>query len=76
MIAQANIKSKTVIIEVEGMTCGGCASHIDETLKKLKGVVSAKASYKNKNVKVICNPNQITLERIKKAINKIGYRAK
>jgi len=67
---------KTLIIEVEGMTCEGCASHIDETLKKLKGVISAKASYKDKNVKVVYNPNQITLEKIKKAINEIGYIAK
>lgn len=67
---------KTLIIEVEGMACEGCASHIDETLKKLKGVISAKASYKDKNVKVVYNPNQITLEKIKKAINEIGYIAK
>lgn len=69
-------QNKTVIIEVEGMTCEGCASHIDETLKKLKGVISAEASYKNKNVKVVYNPNQITLEKIKNAINEIGYVAK
>lgn len=69
-------QNKTIIIEVEGMTCEGCASHIDETLKKLKGVISAKASYKDKNVKVVYNPNQITLEKIKKAINEIGYVAK
>ncbi|CAN5661075.1 hypothetical protein BH20ACI4_BH20ACI4_14010 [soil metagenome] len=69
-------QNETVIIEVEGMTCEGCASHIDETLKKLKSVISAKASYKDKNVKVVYNPNQITLEKIKKAINEIGYVAK
>lgn len=69
-------QNKTVTIEVEGMTCNGCASHIDETLKKLKGVISAKASYQDKNVKVVYNPNQITLENIKKAINDIGYVAK
>lgn len=69
-------QSTTVTIEVEGMTCEGCASHIDVTLKKLKGVISAKASYKNKNVKVVYDPSQITLDRIKKAINDLGYVAK
>lgn len=69
-------KPKTVIIAVEGMTCEGCATHINEELKKLKGVISAEASYKNKNVKVVYNPNQVTLEQIKKAINDIGYVAK
>ena len=32
--------------------------------------------YQNKNVKVVYNPKQITLEQIKKAINEIGYKAK
>lgn len=72
-LSENDAESKTVIIEVEGMTCGGCEPHIDETLKKLNGVVSAKASYKNKNVKVVFNPSQITLQKIKKAINDIGY---
>lgn len=70
---QAN---KTVIIEVEGMTCEGCAVHINETLKKLKGIISAEANYPQKNVKVVYNPKQITFEQIKKAIDEIGYKAK
>ena len=71
--AQAN---KTAIIEVEGMTCEGCAVHINETLKKVKGIVSAEANYPQKNVKVVYNPKQITLKQIKKAIDEIGYKAK
>ncbi len=68
--------NKTIVIEVEGMTCEGCAAHIDETLKQLNGVVSSKASYPKKNVAVVFNPKQITLEQIKKAIDEIGYKAK
>ncbi len=68
--------AKTVVIDVEGMTCEGCASLIDETLNKVKGVISAKASYKNKNVKVVYNPKQITLVEIKKTISDLGYRPK
>ncbi|MDQ3322225.1 MAG: cation transporter [Acidobacteriota bacterium] len=64
------------MIDVEGMTCQGCAAHIDETLRQLNGVVSCKASYPKKNVTVVFNPKQITLEQIKKAINGIGYKAK
>jgi copper chaperone CopZ len=70
---QAN---KTAVIEVEGMTCEGCAVHINETLKKLNGVFSAEADYPKKNVKVVFNPKQITLAQIKKAIDEIGYKAK
>ena len=68
--------NKTIVIEVEGMTCAGCEPHINETLKELKGVVSSEASYRNKNVKVIYNPNQVSVEQMKAAINEIGYKAK
>lgn len=68
--------NQTVVIEVEGMTCAGCEPHINETLKELKGVATSEASYRNKNVKVVYNPNQINLEQIKKAIDEIGYKAK
>lgn len=71
--SQAN---KTAVIAVEGMTCAGCEPHINETLKALNGVVSSEASYRNKNVKVVYNPKQISLEQIKKAIDEIGYKAK
>ncbi len=71
-----SLANKTVVIDVEGMTCEGCAAHINETLKKLNGVVSAEADYPKKNVKVVFNPKQITLAQIKKAIGEIGYKAK
>ena len=75
-IAAENIANKTIVIQVEGMTCVGCEPHIDETLKELKGVVSSEASYRHKNVKVVYNPNQVSVEQIKGAINEIGYTAK
>jgi len=71
-----SVANKTVVIDVEGMTCEGCAVHINETLRKLKSVVSTEANYSKKNVTVVFNPKQITLEQIKKAIDKIGYKAK
>lgn len=68
--------NKTVVIEVEGMTCEGCATQINETLRKMKGIISAEASYPNKNVRVVYVDKQITLDEIKQAINALGYKAK
>jgi copper chaperone CopZ len=76
VVSETEKANKTAVIEVEGMTCEGCAVHINETLKKLNGVVSAEASYPKKNVTVVFNPKQIMLEQIKKAIDEIGYKAK
>lgn len=64
---------KAIVIAVEGMTCEGCASHINVALKRIKGVYSAEASYPEKNVKVVYNPKQVTVERIKQGIHDAGY---
>jgi copper chaperone CopZ len=67
---------KTIVIAVEGMTCEGCASQLNVALKRLKGVIAAEANYPEKNVKVVYNPKQVTVERIKKAIYDAGYTPK
>ena len=64
---------KTIVIAVDGMTCEACASHIGVALKRIKGVYSAKASYPGKNVTVVYNPKQVTIERIKQGIRDAGY---
>ena len=64
---------KTVVIAVEGMTCEGCASHINVALKRIKGVFSAEANYREKLVRVVYNPNQVSAERIKQGIREAGY---
>ena len=74
--ATENEANKTVVIDVEGMTCEGCSMTINQTLRKMRGIVSAEASFKDKNVKVVYDPQQITLAEIKQAINTLGYKAK
>lgn len=68
--------NKTVMIKIKGMTCEGCAVEINETLRKMQGVVSVDVSYANKNAQVVYDPKQITLDEIKRAINELGYKAK
>jgi mercuric ion transport protein len=64
---------KTVVIGVTGMTCEDCATHLNVALKRVKGVISAEASYPKKNVTVIYDPRQVTLERIRQGIHDAGY---
>jgi mercuric ion transport protein len=64
---------KTIVIAVGGMTCESCAAQIGVALKRIKGVISAKASYPDKNVTVVYNPKQVTVERIRQGIHDAGY---
>lgn len=72
IIADAS-KHKTVVIGVSGMTCEDCADHLNIALKRIKGVISAEASYPKKNVTVVYDPQLVTLERIRQGVTDAGY---
>ncbi|MDP2061447.1 MAG: mercuric transport protein MerTP [Flavobacteriaceae bacterium] len=64
---------KEVKFNVSGMTCTGCAEHIDHEVNKLEGVVSSKASYENGDVFVQFDSSKTSIEEIEKTINATGY---
>jgi copper chaperone len=59
-------------IFVEGMTCGNCVRHVEEALKEIKGVKSAKADLKDKKA-VVELAHDVSDEDIKNAIVDAGY---
>lgn len=64
---------KTVVLQIRGMTCEACETHIEVPLRKLNGVISADANYKNHNVTVVYDSAQVTVEKIKETILATGY---
>jgi len=78
-----NTKTKTIIVQseniaeaelnIEGMTCSGCATHVETDVNKLPGIIKVKASYKNANATVKFDKTKVSISEIKKAINKTGY---
>ena len=63
---------KSVILKVEGMSCGHCVNAIEGGLNDIK--VKGKVDLKNKTVQVDYNENEISLESIKKTIENQGYK--
>ncbi len=64
------------ILQVDGMTCTGCETRIENTLKKLDGVIEVKAIYSSSNVYVTYDLNIINLNNIIEAVEKLDYRVK
>ncbi len=64
------------IIQVEGMTCTGCETRIESSLKKLEGMENVKAIYSSSNVYVTYDSNLINLETIIEEIEKLDYKVK
>lgn len=71
-VVQGNTK-KTEVIKVRGMTCAGCERTIQTKLSQMKGVTDVFVSQGKGHVKVTYDVEKISLERIKKKIQSLGY---
>ncbi len=67
---------KTVVIEVEGMTCPLCTTAIKKSLKKTKGVIKAKVKLSTKKATVTYDNKLTNKTKLLKAIEKVGYKGK
>ena len=63
-------------IDVEGMTCGGCANGIRAALEQMQGVRRAEVSLAAKSARVDYDESQTSPVEIIAAITELGYRAK
>jgi len=63
-----------MVLNVEGMTCESCENGIQNSLAKLPGVVSVKASHTAKTTTVDFDDTKISGAAIEKAIIESGYK--
>ncbi len=57
------------------MSCMSCVANVKNTLSNIDGVKEVRVSLQDKSATVKYNPKKVATERMKKAINKIGYMA-
>lgn len=75
-ILQAQEKSKTETIAIKSsVVCGMCEERVKKELAFEKGVTDIQVNLKEKLITVEYKPNRTDVEKIKKAITKIGYDA-
>lgn len=60
-------------IPVVGMACSACSANVERKLNELDGVHEASVSLAGRSALVDYDPQTITLEQMKQAINAIGY---
>src|SRR4051812_48067305 len=58
---------------VSGMTCASCATTVEKTLKKQKGVVNASVNFANSSALVEYKTDEARLDSIKQAVESTGY---
>jgi copper chaperone CopZ len=58
----------------EGMTCSGCERTVQRIVENLEGVKSSKADLKSPTVSVEYDPSKVNVDKIKSAVNGVGYK--
>lgn len=61
-----------ITLKVEGMACGMCESHVNETIRKNFEVKKVTSSHK-KGLTEIISENPLDEEAVKKSVNETGY---
>ncbi|MEZ4955747.1 MAG: cation-translocating P-type ATPase [Saprospiraceae bacterium] len=64
--------NKTIELKVDGMDCTGCAANITTFLEK-KGLKDVYVNFSTGDVRYEENEDSISLNEVKKGINKLGY---
>lgn len=61
-----------IIVKIEGMSCGMCESHINETVRRQFAVKKVSSSHRKGQAEIIAE-NPIDEEELRKAIVETGY---
>lgn len=62
------------IFYIDGMSCSGCEMKIENTVKKIKGVAGAQASFPDALVEVAFDPEKTNFAEIAAVIERLDYR--
>ncbi|MDE3183174.1 MAG: heavy-metal-associated domain-containing protein [Bacteroidota bacterium] len=70
-----NDNPKTVQLKITGMDCAMCTNAVHRRLSQTDGIIKDDISYENGSAIITYDPAKITVEKIIKVIEAIGYKA-
>ncbi|MCX8169829.1 MAG: heavy-metal-associated domain-containing protein, partial [Candidatus Methanomethyliaceae archaeon] len=70
------MEEQKIILEIDNMECASCAVALERGLSRMRGVIRASVSFASRRAIILFNPNEISKNEIKRAIERAGYRAR
>ena len=64
---------KSEVLNVAGMTCGGCVASVKHALAALPGVTGVAVSLPKNQVKIEFDESKITVDAMRSALQSAGY---
>jgi copper chaperone CopZ len=69
----AALKKQEEVTFIVGMHCEGCKARIEKAIPMEKGVKDINVNLEKKEVTVFYKPGKTTVDKLKKAIEELGY---
>ncbi len=66
---------KTVTLDVEGMSCAACQSHIERALRDTEGVSDASVNLMTRTARIVYQPDVTRIDSLVEAVREAGYDA-
>jgi periplasmic mercuric ion binding protein len=73
--SHTNSEPQTVILKITGMTCGGCAMNVSNTLEKVDGVIDQTVEFPGDVATIKYDADKTSIEEIIASIEEIGFKA-
>lgn len=67
--------TETRVINIDGMTCGGCVKSVDSALTRLNGVQSVDVDLEGNKASVTYDSSAVAVDAIVEAIEEEGFDA-
>ena len=64
---------ESLILNIKGMTCGGCVKSVTTVLQELPGVTAVNVSLEQNNATINYEPSKVTPAQFKAAIEDAGF---
>ncbi|MFN4219083.1 MAG: heavy metal translocating P-type ATPase [Candidatus Bipolaricaulia bacterium] len=66
-------KPYELTLPIAGMSCASCVAKVEKALKSVPGVLDASVNFATEKATVRVAANQVTAEKLKEAVRRIGY---
>jgi copper chaperone CopZ len=77
--ADARIDGSTsttqAVFQISGMNCDSCEHQIEETVRRLEGIINVRATIEEARVVVELDPSRVSAEAIEASIERLGFEA-
>jgi copper chaperone len=65
--------TEQLLVQVEGMSCGGCEQRISTALARLEGIRHSTADHSSGQVRVAYDPEHVSAGTVRGRLEEMGY---